>query len=86
MGRMPSDGGNVSNTPGGPVGTDGEDPPACHAARAAPWRNGRPNGPLAVSATAREKMLRLAMGTASGLAGSYLGRTYVRERLSSRSG
>ncbi len=45
-GRAPSDGGDVSNAPAGPVGTYGEDPAACHAARAAPWLNGRPNGPL----------------------------------------
>src|ERR1039458_9552522 len=47
-GFAPSDGGDVWNTPGGPVGTYGEDPPACHGARAAPWRNARPTGPLAV--------------------------------------
>ena len=85
-GRAPSEGGDVSNTPGGPVGTTGEDPAACHAARAAPWLNGRPNGPRAVPATAREKMLRLAVGAASGLPGWYGGRTKVRERPSSRSG
>ena len=68
-GRAPSDGGNVSNVPAGPVGTCGEDPAACHAASAAPWLNGGPNGPLAAPATAREKMLSLPVGAASGLAG-----------------
>ena len=74
----------VSNGPGGPVGTPGEDPAPCHAARAAPSLNGRPNGPLAVRATARDPMVRLALG--AGRAGLYSGRTKVRLRLSSRIG
>ena len=45
---------DVPYAPGGPVGTYGDDPAASHAARAAPWLNGPPNGPLAVPATASD--------------------------------
>ena len=63
----------VPNWPGGPVGTPGEDPAPCHPARAAPSLKGRPNGPRAVPATARDPMVRLAPG--AGRAGVYSGRT-----------
>src|SRR5580693_5166881 len=82
-GGAPSPAG-VPNWPGGPVGTLGEDPALCHAARAAPSRNGRLNGPRAVRATARDSTLRLAFG--AGRALLYSGRTKVRLRLSSRIG
>ena len=74
-GRAPSCGGDVSNIAGGPVGTFGEVPAACHDARAAPSLNGRPNGPRVVAATARDSTLRSAVGAAGGLAGWYRGRT-----------
>ncbi len=51
-----------------------ENPVYSHAARASPWPNGLPNGPLAVLATARDSMLRLAVGADVGFAGSYGGR------------
>ena len=73
-GTAPSDGGSPPYGFGGPVGTVGDDPVPCHAARQAPWQNGLPNGPLAVSATARDSMLRRAVGADVGFAGSYGGR------------
>src|SRR6204780_5675312 len=59
-GAAPSDGGIVPYGFGAPVGTRADRPGPCHAARASPWANGLPNGPLAVSATAREPMVRRA--------------------------
>src|ERR1700691_431054 len=67
------DGKNFPYGFGCPVGTIRDDPARCHAFRAAPWANGLPNGPLAVAATARGSMRRLAFG-AVGFAGSYSGR------------
>src|ERR1700684_3034258 len=74
-GCAPFDGGGVP--PGfttGPAGTYCENPPPCHAARAAPWLYGGATAPLAVSATAREEMDRPATGADCGFAGSYGGR------------
>ena len=73
-GAAPSDGGIAPNGFDGPVGTVGDVPVPRHAARAAPWANGLPNGPLAVAATARDSTLSRAVGADVGLAGSYGGR------------
>ena len=73
-GAAPSDGGIAPYGFGGPVGTFADVPVPCHAARAAPWANGLPNGPLAVAATARDSTLSRALGADVGLAGSYGGR------------
>ena len=75
LGGTPSAGVTVTNGPGGRAGTNDEDAASCHAARAAPWLNGRPNAPVAVAATARDSMLRAASGAKAGLTGSYGGRS-----------
>src|SRR5580692_2830330 len=74
-GGAPLEGSGVPPRFGGPAGTYFDDAASCHAARAAPWLNGSPNGPLAVSATARDSMDRPADGADCGFAGSYGGRT-----------
>src|SRR5580658_2247170 len=73
-GAAPLDGSGGPPKFGGPAGTYCDDPPPCHAVRAAPWLNGWPNGPLAVSATARDSMDRAATGADCGSAGSYGGK------------
>src|ERR1700685_3508780 len=73
-GAAPSDGGIVPYGFGPPVGTRADRAVPCHAARALPWANGLPNGPLAVSATAREPMVRRAVRPNAGIAGLYGGR------------
>src|SRR5208282_6467848 len=45
-GGAPFDGSGVPPGFGGPAGTYFDDGAPCHAARAAPWLNGSPNGPL----------------------------------------
>src|ERR1700683_3057513 len=73
-GGTPADGKNFQYGFGCAVGTIRDDRGRCHAFRAAPWANGLPNGPLAVAATARDSMRRLAFGADVGFAGSYSGR------------
>ena len=82
VGRMPSRGGNVSNVPGGPVGTFWARflRPATTAS-AAPPRNGRPNGPRAGGGHGQGLDAEDRRSWAAvGLAGSYRGRTYLRLR------
>src|SRR5581483_3992967 len=66
FGGAPLAGVTVENGPAGRAGTNDEDAASCQAARAAPGLNGRPAGPAAVAATARDAMLRAAVGANAG--------------------